>query len=323
VKGQPVKKLGNGKVYVVEFWATWCGPCKESIPHLTELAKKYEGKATFVGVSAFEVPKPKDESYLPKVEAFVKEMGPKMEYTVAADGKEGFMGKNWMDAAGQGGIPTAFVVDQKGNIAWIGHPMIGLDSVVGKVIDGTFDAKAEADRQKKQREAAAERAKVFEPLLAKLKAKDHKGAVEEIDKLVAADPTKKNQLALTKFSELLFVDEVEAQKLAAELGDGIYKNVPPALNQLVWSLVEDASPVKNLDTALVIRLGERAVELTKSEDANVLDTLAVAYFRAKRLDDALATEKKAIERAEATSGFDADSLKEMKARLETYTTAKG
>ena len=45
VKGAPVKDFKQGQVYVVEFWATWCRPCKESIPHITELQKKYGSKA--------------------------------------------------------------------------------------------------------------------------------------------------------------------------------------------------------------------------------------------------------------------------------------
>ncbi len=39
VKGAPVTAFQKGNVYVVEFWATWCGPCRTSIPHLTELQK--------------------------------------------------------------------------------------------------------------------------------------------------------------------------------------------------------------------------------------------------------------------------------------------
>jgi thiol-disulfide isomerase/thioredoxin len=54
VKGSPVTQFKPGSVYVVEFWATWCGPCKTSIPHLTELQKKYGDKVTFVGVSVWE-----------------------------------------------------------------------------------------------------------------------------------------------------------------------------------------------------------------------------------------------------------------------------
>src|SRR5437016_6214034 len=44
VQGDPVKEFSKDNVYVVEFWATWCGPCRESIPHLNEVYKKYKDK---------------------------------------------------------------------------------------------------------------------------------------------------------------------------------------------------------------------------------------------------------------------------------------
>lgn len=47
VKGTPVDV--GGKVTLVEVWATWCGPCLDSIPHLTELQKKYADKLNIVG----------------------------------------------------------------------------------------------------------------------------------------------------------------------------------------------------------------------------------------------------------------------------------
>jgi hypothetical protein len=49
------------------------------------------------------------------------------------------MAESWMNAAGRRGIPAAFVVDPSGRIAWIGHPLSGLDAVVEKILAGTFD----------------------------------------------------------------------------------------------------------------------------------------------------------------------------------------
>ena len=79
VKGDPVDRLDPNKTYVVEFWATWCGPCRVSIPHLTELQKKYKDKGvTIIGVSVW-------SRIRDAVAPFVEQMGDKMDYTVAID----------------------------------------------------------------------------------------------------------------------------------------------------------------------------------------------------------------------------------------------
>ena len=50
--GEPVKLFAPGTVYVVEFWAAWCGPCVANVPHLTELARAYSGRVTVIGATS-------------------------------------------------------------------------------------------------------------------------------------------------------------------------------------------------------------------------------------------------------------------------------
>ncbi len=133
VKGTPVKEFDKDKTYVVEFWATWCGPCLESIPHLTKLAKTNKD-VTFVGVSVWE------DNTDGGVNKFVKEMGTKMDYNVAYSSNQDKMAKTWMKAAAQNGIPTAFVV-KNGEIQWIGHPM-ELEKPLAEIKANKFDRNA-------------------------------------------------------------------------------------------------------------------------------------------------------------------------------------
>src|SRR5262245_56325780 len=114
IKGEPVKAFEKDKVYVVEFWATWCPPCVKSFPHLTELQKKLKDKGvTIVGVTSDD-----PNNSLSAVESMVTKFGDeKMGYTIAWDkGRE--TSRAYMEAARRGGIPCAFVVDKEGLLAW-------------------------------------------------------------------------------------------------------------------------------------------------------------------------------------------------------------
>jgi thiol-disulfide isomerase/thioredoxin len=153
IQGEPVKEFARDKVYVVEFWATWCGPCKVSIPHLNELHQQFKDKGVvFIGQDCWE----RDDAL---VEPFVKKMADKMSYRVALDDKagggKGAMAETWMMAAGQTGIPSAFIVDKQGKIAWIGHPMKLEPALLEEVLAGKHDlaktARAhEAELEQKQ-----------------------------------------------------------------------------------------------------------------------------------------------------------------------------
>jgi thiol-disulfide isomerase/thioredoxin len=142
LKGTPVPELRKGQVYVVEFWATWCGGCVGAMPHLTELAKTYEGKVTFIGVDVWEREhgnsKRTDADVDAILAAFLKGKGAAMGYAVAQDTRDGAMARRWLDAAGVQGIPAAFLIDADGRIAMIDHPS-RLDAALPQLLAGNRD----------------------------------------------------------------------------------------------------------------------------------------------------------------------------------------
>ena len=135
VKGKAITIAeGRGKnVFVVEYWATWCAPCKRSIPHLTKLQERYEDEGLVViGIS--------DEP-LAKVQSYVAKMGEKMNYRVAID-PSGATTRRYMRPFEVNSIPHAFVIDKAGRIMWHGNPM---DAILEPLIDALLEEEVDAE----------------------------------------------------------------------------------------------------------------------------------------------------------------------------------
>jgi len=101
---EPARK---GKFVLIDFWATWCGPCRKAIPELNALHKQFGDRVVVIGVS--------DEAE-EKVRAL---KDPRIEYASAID-TQGRMKK----ALGVKGIPHVILVDPAGVVRWEGFPLL-------------------------------------------------------------------------------------------------------------------------------------------------------------------------------------------------------
>lgn len=130
VKGDPVSGIEKGKVYVVEFWGTACAPCIKCMPHLSDLQRLHKD----VVFACLCDEKEKD------VRDFVAKHDKDMGFRVGWD-ERGRMWAAWMVAAGLDGIPTAFIVDATGKVAWIGHPT-EMDEPLRLILEGKYNPQA-------------------------------------------------------------------------------------------------------------------------------------------------------------------------------------
>lgn len=141
LRGEAFEQFPPGRITVLEFWATWCGPCVGAFPHLSELQAEYRERGlTILGVDVWEEKGPIERAEA-EVRAFVEKRAAQLAYSVALDRGDDAMARDWLEAAGLRGIPATFVVDGGGKIAWIGHPD-ALALVLQELYAGTWDVKA-------------------------------------------------------------------------------------------------------------------------------------------------------------------------------------
>jgi len=144
-RGAPVSAFEPGKAYVVEFWATWCGPCLAAMPHLDEVAKRYRAD----GLAVVAVTTTDDRANTPDAVARYL-TGPGRDIDIAfAVCRAPAVDKAYMAASGTQTLPATFVVDRAGKVAYIGHPD-DLDEVLPKVLAGTWQGEADARALRQQ-----------------------------------------------------------------------------------------------------------------------------------------------------------------------------
>lgn len=221
IKGEPVKAFERDHVYVVAFFATWCGASRQSMPVLSDVARRYKGKVTVIGINVRQ--SERGEATVAAVTQFVQGRGRDMDYTVAMDDPAGTpMFTSWMRAAGMYAIPTAFIIGRDGRLAYVGIPIdpeasFGFERAVEQAVAGASDLAAARQLQRELGEQMtdylADR-ELMKPLDEAMERKDYRAVLVEADRLVAQDPKREGRVFGDRFSAMLYLDEAEALAFA-------------------------------------------------------------------------------------------------------------
>ena len=265
LKGEPFERFDRNHVYLVEFWATWCGPCLNAINHLSDLQKQYGPKGLVVVSIAAPDRFGNDLSTIKKC---IKERDAKMAFSIAFDAEadKAYLGtfrgqtiSRYMAAANWQQFPVSFVVDKSGKIAFIGMPSLA-DGVIEEALRGTVNIT----------KRAAEYA-IYKPA---------ENRINDYFKLFDAK----------KYGE--------ANALAHELIEGPFK-ADVKMNWLIGnSIVDVLNTVPNADMALAEHCLTLAYEASRGHDVNINASVACLRYRQGKKDEAVKEMRKLVDQSE-------------------------
>jgi thiol-disulfide isomerase/thioredoxin len=292
LKGEPLDRLAPGRVYVIDLWATWCGPCIGGMPHLSDLQERYAKDITIIGLSS-------DDPYgstLAKAEAVLAREGEKIRYRIAWDRDRATYSK-WMERESGAGWPWCFVIDRQGRIAWIGHPE-RLDPVLDRVVAGTWnlDSAAVAYRHR------ALGINLGGAFYQAYKANHNADAEARYRALRRFDAAYAGDWAPHYFKLLLLRERrrADAYAFVREALDSMLSDRPGELVRIA-SMVTDSTtpaPLRDLDAALAC--ARRAAVVSPEHDPGTQEVLARVHALRAEWSDAVAAQERAIAQSDSS-----------------------
>ena len=275
-----MKEFKPGTAYIVEFWSSWWVPSQEPMAHLNRLHHKYKDKGLVV------IGQNVKEGASTKVEPFIQRMNGLMSYRIALDEGStnrysGKMLENWLYAA-EVGIPTAFIVDKKGKISFIGHPDEIDEQTIEQVLAGTFDVK----KRSLTREEATAKEDAWETHnelgKAAWKAKQWENAMNEINEMEKVFPHKRAVAECLRITVLMGQQDYDAaSKLALKLSDE--NRDDPFMQNRIARTIANSATTNTVILNNANLLMDRASALVKGPEPQFLHTQArIAFLQGKK-----------------------------------------
>ncbi len=304
-----------GKAYVVEFWATTCGPCVQSMPHLAELQTKYADKGLqIVSISS----EPLDvvtsflENELADASGQKKKIGDITKaYSLTTD-PDGSSEKDYMLASNQDGIPCAFIVGKDAKIEWMGHPM-DMDNILESVLQDKWDRKKYIEEQKLIEE-------IQKSVGGLAKRKKYAEAVAAIDGYIAKVSDRRIQFGLYKSKIDLQIRSSAGATAITKSYQELFATCvdePLFVQDVAWSAYENfvEGRIKNKE---LIRMAIEAIEKALPQvegpaKANLFDTIGRLYSAIGETEPAIKAQSQAVQ---LSDGSDQESFREFLLELQ-------
>lgn len=317
LRGRPVSSFAPGSVSVIVFWASWCDASVAAIPTLNAVQKQFaEQQVRVIAVSS----RDSEGESLARMKGRLESSEIPIEFSVAFDERRR-TAHAWLDAAEQEYIPTAFIVDRTGKVAWIGSPLWPpgeFQEAVAATVAGELDA-PRLERLRARWSNFVNRVQTLESEAQQAQAAGQLDAAARVfDQLITLNVRNAPMYAISKFTMLLTNGrEEQAYEFARAAIIGPLRNDATMLNELAWSILDEEGLVKR-DFKLALAAARRAEELTQGQDPAILDTIARAYQCVGDLNQAIAFQTRAVELAPEDS-----QRAEYADKLAEYRKARG
>lgn len=297
IQGTPVKEWEKDKVYIFEFWATWCGPCLAAMPHMEQLHQAFKNNPHMqvIGVNVMDRKSPES------LKEFLRNRPSPLTYAMAVDVDGKKTRDKWLSPMGVNGIPHAFAV-KNGKLIWRGHPGKLSEEMMRAMLKPDFSAASLPGDNPGANARAWKLYRQVSERTGELARKGGKGEAQAfLRQIQDSGQFQQDQIIQLKMVPFRVLAELEKFQEAQAVLDDLCKEYPDNYRvqiDVAGTLLNGKSvPAGKMDAALVERCLNRCIEISRRNNKEAsLPWKLMAELRERQgnMEEALQDMEKAL-----------------------------